>query len=81
MVSGIILAVIFAIPVYAYLIWTYSCPEESLLWGRRWTYKDEPEFSEAAIRYAKFSSMTAMIGIPIILISLFFEMYVSLALL
>ena len=76
MISGIILTTIFVIPVYVLLIWTYFCPEESLLLRRKWMYKDEPEFSIEVIRYTKFTSMTAMIGLLIILISLFFEMYV-----
>jgi len=57
------------VPLYAVLIWTYLFPEESLLWGRRWMYKEEPELSEGAIRYAKIASIIGIIFITIILIS------------
>lgn len=78
MVSGseIFIIVIFMIPVYGYLIWTYHCPEDSILFGRRWMYKEEPEISPQYIRYTKFASISAMIGSPIVLISNFFKPYV-----
>lgn len=71
-----IITVIFMIPLYGLLIWTYYCPEESILFGRRWMYKEEPEISKAAIRYTKFASITAMVGLPIVLISFILEIYV-----
>jgi hypothetical protein len=55
------------IPVYAILLWTYYCPEDSLLWGRRWMYNEEPEVSEGAIRYAKVVSIIGIVVITIIL--------------
>jgi uncharacterized membrane protein len=64
------------IPLYGLLIWTYFSPEESMLLGKRWMYKEEPEISSAAIRYTKFASMTAMIGLPIVVISFIFEIFV-----
>ncbi|WP_180968280.1 hypothetical protein [Cytobacillus massiliigabonensis] len=64
-----ILAVIFMIPLYGLFLWSYYYPEDSLLAGKRWMYTEEPEISKAAIRYTKFSSMTAMVGLPIIIIS------------
>lgn len=62
--------------MYAALIWTYCFPEESILFGRRWAYKEEPEVSNKAIRYAKFASITAMIGLPIVVISLILEIHI-----
>ncbi|MBD8069937.1 hypothetical protein [Bacillus sp. PS06] len=73
MVANIILTVIFMIPLYALLIWTYCCPEESILFGKRWMYNDEPEISRTGIRYAKFSALTAMVGLPIVIIILFLD--------
>ncbi|MDX8362650.1 hypothetical protein [Cytobacillus sp. IB215316] len=70
-----ILAVIFMIPIYALLIWTYISPEESMLFGNRWMYKEEPELSEEVIRYRKFISLMIMIGLPIVIISFMFELY------
>ncbi|MDN4494480.1 hypothetical protein [Ureibacillus aquaedulcis] len=60
---------IFLIPLYIFLIWSYIEPEESILSGKKWMYKDEPEPSLKAIRYTRFTSLTAMIGIPFILSS------------
>lgn len=70
-----ILIMIFMIPIYGLLIWTYFYPEESLLIGKRWMYKEEPEFSNEVIRYTKFTSMTVMIGLPILIISFLFDIY------
>ncbi|WP_417900188.1 hypothetical protein ABN702_08055 [Bacillus haimaensis] len=63
-----ILYFIFMIPVYGILIWTYLCPEESMLFGERWMYKEEPEFSEDAIRYTKFVASVGILGITMILV-------------
>ncbi|HWL23783.1 MAG TPA: hypothetical protein VNR38_08540 [Ureibacillus sp.] len=69
--ADLVVLFIFMMPIYGLLIWTYMEPEESLLTGRRWMYKGDPEPSPKAIRYTKFTSMTAMIGIPFIIIGLF----------
>lgn len=70
-----ILTFIFMIPLYGVLIWTYFYPEESMLFGQRWMYKEEPEFSEIAITYTKFASMVAIFLFTIILISSLFDNY------
>ena len=70
-----ILTFIFMIPLYGVLIWTYFYPEESMLFGQRWMYKEEPEFSEIAIAYTKFASMVAIFLFTIILISSLFDNY------
>lgn len=48
--ADFLLMFILVIPIYGVLIWSYFDPEESLLWGKRWIYKEEPEISEGAIR-------------------------------
>lgn len=63
----IYLAIVFAIPLYGLFIWTYFCPEDSLLWGKRWMYKEEPELTEGAIRYTKVVSMISIVVMTIIL--------------
>lgn len=63
----IFIAIVFMIPLYGVLIWTYLCPEDSLLWGKRWMYKEEPELSEGAIRYTKVVSMVSIVFLTIIL--------------
>lgn len=55
--------IVFLIPVYGLLIWSYIEPEESYLWGRRWMYEEEPELSEEAIWLQKKVSMIALIVI------------------
>ncbi|WP_197061763.1 hypothetical protein [Ureibacillus manganicus] len=67
--AEITIFVILMIPVYGLLIWSYLEPEESMLFGNRWKYKEDPEPSQKAIRHTKFTSMTAMIGIPVVVIS------------
>ena len=66
----IIILSILLIPVYGLLLWSYFEPEEALLFGNRWMYKEDPEPSEKWIRYTKFTSMIGMVGIPIFLLSL-----------
>ncbi|WP_449536483.1 hypothetical protein [Ferdinandcohnia sp. Marseille-Q9671] len=60
----------FMIPLYAVFVWTYFYPEESMLFGQRWMYKEEPEFSDEAIRSTK---LWAMAGI--VLITMGFVLY------
>ncbi|MDW2878171.1 MULTISPECIES: hypothetical protein [Bacillaceae] len=64
------LLIVFMIPVYALLLWTYFNAEESMLWGKRWmySYSEEPEVSEAAIRYTKFASVFMMIALPVFIL-------------
>ena len=59
------LLIIFLIPVYGLLIWAYIEPEESLLFGKRWMYEEEPEFSEEAISFNKRASLIAIIIITL----------------
>lgn len=65
--AAIILVFILLIPVYGFLVWSYLCPEESFMLGKRGMYKEVPEPSEGAIRYTKFASF-----ISLIIITLFF---------
>ena len=59
--ADIIICFILIIPIYGVLIWSYFCPKESMLWGKRWMYKEEPEISAGAIRYVKFASLASII--------------------
>ena len=70
-VLEIIIGVILTIPLYGVLIWSYFYPEESLLVGKRWMYKEEPEISDGAIRYIKIASVTSIIGL-----TLFFGIFI-----
>ncbi|MEH7236683.1 hypothetical protein [Bacillus sp. JJ1562] len=58
---------IFMIPVYAALIWTYFNPEESMLLGQRWMYKEEPEFTDDAIRHTKFGAIAGIVVLTMVL--------------
>ncbi|WP_199738113.1 hypothetical protein [Falsibacillus albus] len=70
------IGVFFLMPLYAAMIWSYFYPEDSILVGKRWMYEEEPEVSKTAIRYTKFSSITLMIGLPIVVISFLFKIYI-----
>ncbi|WP_185150656.1 hypothetical protein [Cytobacillus dafuensis] len=70
-----ILIIILMIPIYGLVTWSYFYPEESLLFGKRWMYKEEPELSNEVIRYTKFASMIVMIGLPIFVIGFIFDIY------
>lgn len=67
-VGDVILNLILVIPLYAVLIWSYFYPEESILWGKRWMYKDEPEVSDGAIRYIKVASLVSAIVITFLFV-------------
>jgi len=62
----VILAFILMIPLYVVLIWTYFDSEESILFGKRWMYKEEPELSEGVIHYTKIASLASIIFLTII---------------
>ena len=67
MVEFIILTLIM-LPVYGIFIWSYFYPEESLLWGNRWMYKEEPEPTEEVIKFIKIKSIIAVAFMTIILV-------------
>lgn len=69
-VGDIIIGFIIIIPLYGVLIWSYFNPKESLLWGKRWMYLEEPEISDGAIRYIKVASLISVIGMTFVIIIL-----------
>ena len=73
---GVVLEVVGALIVsliipYGIIIWTYFKPKESLLWGRRGIYKEEPEITESAISKTKAKALITIIVYPIIVIIIF----------
>ena len=60
---------------YGIIIWTYFNPKESLLWGRRGIYKEEPEINESAINNIKAKALFTIILFPIIFIIIFVFSY------
>ncbi|WP_190279462.1 hypothetical protein [Ornithinibacillus gellani] len=66
----IVMTILF-IPLYGIFIWSYVAPEQSILFGKRWMFKHDPEPSETAIRYTKFMSLIAMISFPLFIIGSF----------
>lgn len=64
----IFVLVILLIPLYGALIWAYIDPKGSLLFGKRWMYKEEPELSDDAINFCKKSSLVAMIILTLLII-------------
>ncbi|GGA72561.1 hypothetical protein [Ornithinibacillus halotolerans] len=71
--AGLIVTIIILIPVYIILIWSYVEPEESMLFGERWMYQEDPEFSTRSIQFRKFTSLMLMIGIPLFIIGILIE--------
>lgn len=61
--------------LYGIIIWTYFKPKESLLWGRRGIYKEEPEITESAINNIKAKALITIIVYPIIFIIIFVYSY------
>lgn len=57
--------------LYGVTIWTYVNPKESLLWGRRGIYKEEPEITERAIQNTKKKALITIIILPIIALLFF----------
>lgn len=64
----IFILIIFSVPIYGLLIWSYIEPEESFFLGRRWMYGKEPELSEGAIKFHKTMSIVSIIVVTIILL-------------
>ena len=60
---------------YGIIIWTFFKPKESLLWGRRRIYKEEPEITESAINNIKAKALFTIIVFPIIFIIIFVYSY------
>ena len=74
MIENIFLIVFIMIPLYALFIWSFFYPEESILFGKRWMYNEEPEVSEVAILFTKIASIIAVIFLTLILVKgLFFS--------
>ncbi|MCH7321493.1 hypothetical protein LZ480_06255 [Solibacillus sp. MA9] len=66
--SSIIYLIFFMSPLYAVIIWSYLNPKESLLWGKRGIFKEEPEVTEAAIRQAKVTAIFGLIWLTFMLL-------------
>ncbi|WP_067841548.1 hypothetical protein [Amphibacillus sediminis] len=66
------LLIVFGIPIYILLIWTFIEPEEAYLFGRRWQYNRTPELSDLAISWIRTGSVFAMIIYTILIIFSFF---------
>ncbi|BAK16702.1 hydrolase of the alpha/beta superfamily [Solibacillus silvestris StLB046] len=60
------MGVLLIIIIYGLLIWIYFYPEESLLWGKRGMYKEEPQLTESAIRNTKSKALISIIVITLI---------------
>ncbi|UII55875.1 hypothetical protein LS684_20005 [Cytobacillus spongiae] len=72
----IFFTVVLSIPIFGFALWTLYFPEESILLGRRWMYKEKPEISKAAIQYTKFAALITMAFYPFLAISIIFEIHI-----
>ncbi|MBB4824835.1 hypothetical protein HNO89_002061 [Sporosarcina luteola] len=59
----LILACILFSPLYLFLILQLKYPEETIFWGERWMYNEDPKLSDEGIKYTKIK---AIIGIVIL---------------
>jgi hypothetical protein len=50
-------------------IWTLLCPKESILFGRRWQYTEEPELSKESILMARIGAVVGILFCTVFLIS------------
>ena len=61
-----IIALLFLmIPIYALLLWIYFDPVNSLLFGQRWMFKEEPKVSDCYVQYSKIASLVCLIVITL----------------
>lgn len=63
----IVLAFILLIPLFAVLLWSYFYQKDSILWGKKWLYKEEREIPYGAIRYMKVTSLISVIVLTLII--------------
>ena len=63
-----VLMILLFLPMYGVLIWTYKDPKESLLWGKRSMFKEEPELTEAAIQNTKKMAVYGLIFLTFMLL-------------
>lgn len=56
-----IFALILFSPIYILFFLQYHYPEDAILWGKRWMYKEEPEISDEAIKTTKISAIIGII--------------------
>lgn len=71
MASAIVLFIIF-VPLF---IWSYLRPEDSLLWGKRWQYQENPVVSGEAIRIVKTVSIIGIVVFSFILVMNIFFLF------
>ncbi|MER1957153.1 MAG: hypothetical protein ABS942_07225 [Solibacillus sp.] len=63
-----VLMILLFLPMYGVLIWTYKNPRESLLWGKRGMFKEEPEPTEAAILGMKSRAIIGLVFLTYMLL-------------
>ncbi|CAG9621534.1 hypothetical protein [Sutcliffiella rhizosphaerae] len=73
-----ILWFILIIPLYGVLIWTYFYPEESMIFGHRWKYREEPEFSDVAVSFTRFGAIVGIFFLTIVFVGVNFGQPITL---
>lgn len=68
-----IFALILSAPLYILFYLQYQYPEDAMKWGNRWMYKDDPEMSDEAIKYAKISALIGIGLMTLIFVVWFFK--------
>ncbi|WP_339253372.1 hypothetical protein NSQ43_04475 [Sporosarcina sp. FSL W8-0480] len=65
---------IICIPLFLILIWQVFNPEDAMLWGKRWMYKEQPEVSDEAIKYTKIVSILGIVVLTLIFVVSFIKL-------
>lgn len=73
--TELLLLIVFLIPIYGVLIWAYIDPVSSYLFGRRWMYKKDPEFSEETIKIFKKVVMALIVVITFMLVVIIYQSF------
>lgn len=64
---------IFSITIFAAFIWNIVDPRGSMLFGKRWMYEEEPEFSEDLLMIRKIVSVIGFVIYLLIFLIVIFD--------
>ena len=67
--------IMFFIPLYGILIYSYVYPEDSHLFFRRWMYEEDPELNESAVAMIKKANLIALIIMTLMLLLAFYRIF------
>lgn len=57
----VILTFLLSSPLFILLVLQLKYPRDMILWGQRWKYNDDPDISDAALKYTRITSILGVI--------------------